>query len=311
MRKIQSLHELEAVAAQVVIINCGTKWVTSLALLSALRHTTCPVLVIDCESADHSEAHFKALAEAQGLKFDWLSWPLRPHPVALDELFSGIPAASVLLMDSDLEILKPDLWHHARSALNSDPRHYGAGFVHGPCWIESDHGLPPYTGYYAERMWIPFVLLRTEVIRRALRNGSSFMNRRPYLEIPGSPRLSRFLSYRFRLKGLRHLPPPRISGTSSSAEAIDGHHPKFIEYDTGADLHASLLGDGYGFAGLPTSLWGDVSHHHGVTRARLANFARLTARRLKLASGKTETPEIDVLTLVKERLRTQYAVPID
>ena len=106
IQHIDKLSALPVADEYAVIINCGTKWVTTLALLSALRHAAMPVLLIDCESCDGSRAHFETLAQQNELSFHFLAWPLRPHPQALDELFANIPATKVLLVDSDVEILK-------------------------------------------------------------------------------------------------------------------------------------------------------------------------------------------------------------
>jgi hypothetical protein len=101
---ITHLRELPPVPVQAVIINCGTRWVSTLELLSTLRHAGLPVLVIDCESADGSERHFQLLSRQAGIKFHWLAWPLRPHGMTLDRLFSEIAADTVLLVDSDVDI---------------------------------------------------------------------------------------------------------------------------------------------------------------------------------------------------------------
>ena len=82
---IKTLAELGARDEQAVIINVGTKLVSTLALASALRFAGMPVLVIDCESDDGSFAHFSALQSR--LNFDLLAAPLRRHSAALDWLF--------------------------------------------------------------------------------------------------------------------------------------------------------------------------------------------------------------------------------
>src|SRR5687768_15725113 len=100
---VHSLLDLPRVENRAIIINVGTKWVTTLALLSALRYARMPVLVIDCESKDGSAEHFKALM--QNHSFDLLSAPLKPHGHTLDWLFINIQSENVLLLDSDAEIL--------------------------------------------------------------------------------------------------------------------------------------------------------------------------------------------------------------
>ena len=85
---------------QAVIINVGTRQVTTLALLSALRHAQMPVLLIDCESNDGSWDYFTRLMEDR--PFDMLSAPLRQHGETLDWLFQNINCDNLLLIDSDL-----------------------------------------------------------------------------------------------------------------------------------------------------------------------------------------------------------------
>jgi hypothetical protein len=309
MQAIGDLSELPPAATQAVIINCGTKWVSSLALLSALRNTGSQVLLVDCESRDGSKAHFEQLSVRYRLPFFWLDWPLRPHPATLDRLFAELTSETVLLIDSDVEIKTPDVFDAMRSALARDRDAYGAGFLQGPAWLGAEHGLPAFTGYYAERMWIPCVLLRTAAIRRALDAGLSFMNRRPFFEIASYPRLSRLLGYRYRVRGLRHLRLPD-AGTVGRGKrpTYDGRYPAFVEYDTGADLHHELKRRGQSFAALPPERWGEVHHYHGVTRAHLTGSLRRAAKALRLVSRDTETEQRSVLATVKQRLGAVYGV---
>lgn len=55
---IQSLSDLAPEPERAIIINVNTKLVTTLALLSTIRHAGMPVLLIDCESTDGSLRHF-------------------------------------------------------------------------------------------------------------------------------------------------------------------------------------------------------------------------------------------------------------
>jgi hypothetical protein len=306
---IQSLAEAPAAPTLAIIINCGTKWVSSLALVSTLAHTDCPVLVVNCESKDGSRAHFEWLARDGGLDLHWLEWPLRRHPTTLDNLFREVRAHSVLLVDSDVEIRTRRLYDAMRSALSDCETSFGSGFVHGPHWLGQEHGLPPYAGYYAERMWIPLVLLRSAIVREGLAAGLSFTNRRPFFEIPRSPKLSRLVGYRYRIRGLRQLKIPALpSAGDAGGVRFDGHRPAFVEYDTGADLYKGLLDRGYRFAGLPIALWGDVHHYHGMTRAALTGLVRRAAKRLHLASVDAETEQASVLLAIKSRLRETYGI---
>jgi hypothetical protein len=305
MELVRDPAQLPSSETQAVIINCGTKWITSLALLSAHKNTSCPVLVIDCESDDGSKVHFERLAARQRLHFYWLEWPLRPHPVTLDHLFRVIPSERVLLIDSDVEIKTRNVFDAMQRALARESNAYGAGFLHGPEWFGREHGLPAFTGYYAERMWVPLVLLKSSTVRGILNAGHSFMNRRPFFEVPSWPRLSRMLGYRYRLRGLRNV-PLWTQRHSSNRPVIDGHLPAFIEYDTGADLHKELKQRGYSLASLPGELWNDVHHYHGVTRAHLAGTLRRSVKLLRLASRETETEQRRIISVVRQRLATAY-----
>jgi glycosyltransferase involved in cell wall biosynthesis len=307
LNKYDDADLLETTVDRVVIINCGTKWVTSLAYASAYKHVRRPIVIINCGSRDGSEAHFEQLARALDIYIDWVEWPLRPHPIALDDLFRRVPAQHVLLMDSDVEICTPKVFQSMTTALDRNPDAYGSGFMHGPQWFGDEHGLPAHTAYYASRMWIPLVYMRTQAIRSALNAGRSFLNRREYFEVPMAPRLSRLLALRFRIAGLRNIPFPRIGNNFPERE---GAFPKFIEYDTGADLHAYLVQSGLSFEQVPEGVWGDVRHHHGVTRAKLLPILPRLAKALRLTVGTTERSEAEVREYVVSRLEANYGVYI-
>ena len=249
MEAIDSLEKLPFHTELAVIINCGTKWFTTLALASAARHAAMPILLIDCESQDGSEDHFRQLSDALDFSFYWLNWPLRPHGEALDQLFADIPAERVLLVDSDLEIVNDSLVGKMKEKLLTTEGAYGAGFLHSGGWMSApDHYFPPHTAFYAERMWIPLVLLDTQRIRRALDDGHSFLARKIYLEFPSAPRLARFLSQRYRLPWIRNVRLPRKSNLPEDWPYPE--RPAFIDYDTGALIHRSLTQRQQGFAPL-------------------------------------------------------------
>ena len=104
---VSRLVDLPAQPARAIIINCSTKVVSTLALMSVLRHANMPVLLIDCASRDGSWAWFSALAKQH--TFDLLAMPLRPHGKTLDRIFCESQDAALLLVDSDLEILRGDI----------------------------------------------------------------------------------------------------------------------------------------------------------------------------------------------------------
>ena len=311
MQRIARLRDLPPAASRVVIVNCGTRVVTSLALMSAHRHAAAPIVVIDCESRDDSARYFAHLARRHSIAFDWLEWPLRPHGATLDALFREVRAETVLLMDSDLELRDRSVCDAMRTALAEDAKAYGSGFLHGPQWLGRANGLPEHVAYYAARMWIPCTLLRTEPIRAALQAGASFRSSRRYFELGRFPRASRLGYLRYRVPGLRALRvPAAVAGRASHAPAIDGRQPVAIDYDTGAALHERLLAEGFRFAALPQALWGDVAHHHGVTRAKRDKAMRRAARSLGLVATGDVSDAAVVAPTVRARLRDAYGVDV-
>lgn len=283
---LDSLAALGPRPEQAVIINVGTRLPTTLAVLSTLRHADLPLLVIDCESRDGSVEHLRALQEEHG--FDLLSAPLRPHGLTLDWLFAEIPADVVLLVDSDLELLRSDIVPTMRSFL-ADDRVFGAGFVHGPTWL-STH---PDIGWYEERPWIPLTMLRTAHVRQALAAGRSFRDRTAYNDVAVSPRLSRLLALRFRFGRTRQW---RLRGLDWAKGRHRGQRPCYVYLDTGADVFLHLRYDlGYLFAGHPAELsapW--ASHFHGVTRLLLD------------PSDRHGTDLADALAVIDRRLADEY-----
>jgi hypothetical protein len=305
MRVIPSLASLTPCRALAVIINCSTKWMTTLSLAAAVEHAKMPILLIDCESNDGSREHFSRLARERGLDFRWLDWPLRRHGRALDALFADVAAESVLLIDSDLEILEPAIVDEMCSALAADAGAYGSGLLHGPAWLGPEHGIPSGVGYYARRMWIPLVLLRTAPIRTALHNGVSFGQRRAFRDIARNPTLSRWLAYRFWVPGLRRLRMP------FGGRRMDQPRAAFVEYDTGADMHESLCATGYRFAALDVEHFGaEVRHYHGVSRAAMPHAMRRVGRRLGLRLPDNSTPEVTASGEVRRRLADRYGITL-
>jgi hypothetical protein len=306
--EVKSLDSVPATSDVAVIINCGTKWATTLALASVLAHTDYPAIVINCESQDDSRRHFTRLASRYGFRFYWLEWPLRPHGRTIDAIFKSIAAETVLLVDSDAEIVDRLATDAMRAALTANHSAYGAGFLHGPAWLGAPQGLPDGVGYYAERMWVPLVLLRTLAIRHELGRGVSFAQERMFTELPNAPRLSRWLGYRFWVPGLRRVrsvaPFARMPDRASKAESI----PAFVEFDTGARMHAALKAQGLAFASLDAALWPGVRHFHGITRARLPGRLHAAARRVGLARTDNAMAEGSAVSEIKHRLAQRYDI---
>ena len=300
MQTLNDLKEVPALKQLAVIINCGTRLTTTLALVSLRAATDMPILLIDCESQDGSREHFSGLASQHGLDFYWLDWPLRKHGHALDALFAGIAAEHVLLVDSDVEIRSAEVIMMMQDALIANPQAYGAGFRHGPEWLGAEHGLPAHVGYYAERMWIPLVLLRVDALRNVLAAGESFIQRRDFGEFPGHPRLSRWLAVRFWVPGLRSI--------RSRQRAGDARSHAFIEFDTGALIHAGLVARGHHLMALPDVAWQQVDHFHGVSRAGNRRLLRRLLKKLGLRIASNDTPEGSVAAEVRRRLADGYGL---
>lgn len=262
---ISNLAQLGARDEQAVIINVGTKTVSTLALASALRHARMPVLVIDCESNDGSFEHFEALQRR--FEFDLMRAPLRRHSAALDWIFGEIPSRKVLLVDSDVEILNDRIFELMRDYID-EPHVFGAGFIEGPNWMSNQSGFARH-GYFEERMWIPLTMLKVEVVRKALAEGHSFAERQVFNDFSPSRAVSKlFGSLRYRWPALRER---RLRWLDAFKESHHGLRPWLVWYDTGAQLyrHLKYVAD-YQFVGLPAEFHGRYAQHFsGVTNNQL------------------------------------------
>ncbi len=270
---VSTLAELPGVATRAIIINCSTRQVSTLALMSVLRHANMPVLLIDCASTDGSWAWFSTLAKQYS--FDLLKMPLRPHGKTLDRIFRDSCDESLLLVDSDLEILQGDVMSKLADAM-TDSTAYGAGFLHQGGAMPANAQIKASGGRYMDRMWIPFCLLKVASVKRALAAGSTFMHSRDYLEFPWHGGLSRLIYARHRLPGLRRI---SLEVFANRRERIHGERVPFREYDTGARVHRALVGQGQHLAHLGEPYWSQsLRHYHGVTRATLTqDFQNATA----------------------------------
>lgn len=276
-----------------VIINCSTRAVSTLALLSALRHAQMPVCLIDCESTDGSWQWFRQLQTQH--TFDLLQAPLRPHGVTLDALFRVAPDAALLLVDSDLEIRSADLVPAMRDALVAADV-YGTGFLHPSERFLPSDGMSQYSGRYMERMWIPLCLMKVAPLREAIQQGSTFMHSRDYLEIPWSRLLSKLFFARHRLPLIGEIGHGWFAKTRL---AQFGEVIPYFEYDTGARIHAALVAAGRRFVGLGEPwLSTSLRHYHGVTRATLT------------AGQANATAPNAIAIEVAERLRGEYGMEI-
>jgi hypothetical protein len=286
------LAELGPRDEQAVIINVGTKLVSTLALASALRYARMPVLLIDCESNDGSYEHFSALQRR--FDFDLMRAPLLRHSAALDRIFNEIPAHKVLLVDSDVEILNDRIFGLMRDYID-EPRVFGAGFIEGPNWMSNQTGFARY-GYFEERMWIPLAMLKVEVVRKALAEGHSFAERQVFNDFAPSKAVSRlFGSLRYRWPALRKR---QLRWLDAFKESHRGLRPWLVWYDTGAEIyrHLKYVAD-YQFAGLPAEFHSRYAHHFsGVTNNELN-----PGRNLGASTG-------EVSDYVRARLRDEYGI---
>ena len=287
------LRARPGVAERAIIINCSTKAVTTLALLSALKYANMPVLLIDCESTDGSVAWFESLRTTY--TFDFLQAPLRPHGETLDVIFGASNDDAILLVDSDLEILRDDIVPEMRAAL-ADQGVYGAGFLHEGASMAHRGHTRSRPGRYMERMWIPLAFLKTAAIRRAFRAGSTFMHSRDYLEFPWSRLVSKLLYVRHRLPFVKHI---SLEVLAPARERINGEQHAFREYDTGARIHSWLTQSGARFASVGEPfLSQSLKHYHGVTRATLTR------------GQANATPPNAIETEVIRRLEEQFDVAV-
>jgi hypothetical protein len=285
---LEDISQLKPSGEQAVIINVGTKLVTTLALLSTLRHAGMPVLVIDCQSKDGSWEHFSQLMETHD--FDLVSAPLYPHGQTLDWVFRNVRSEKVLLVDSDLEILDSDIMHVVRRFIDTD-KVFGCGFVQGPCWLTHHDGI----GYYEERPWMPFAMLKVSHIRQALAANCSLMAHTQFNDCVLSPRLSRFLGKRFRFPSMRNW---RLSWLDWLKGNYYGAKPCYVFCDTGAVTYQFLKHKrGLYFVGFPAEVQSYVTHYHGITRLLLDS------------TDPNGTNLRDIVAIVQERLRRVYGLP--
>jgi len=260
---LNELTELRSGEEHLVIINVNTKLLTTLSLLSALKHAEMPVLVIDCQSADGSFEYFSNLMKS--FDFDLFSMPLNRHGATLDWIFTHIHSNKVLLMDSDAELLNSDILGVFRGFID-DEKTFGCGFVDGPGVMSDD--VHPRDGYYEERFWAPFVMLKTSLVQEAIREGCSFVAKTYFNDFAASQFLSRILMIRYRIPISKNI---RLSWLDPFRRSFHGHKPSYVVFDTGAEVYHHLkYAKDYLFIGFPAHFSERyVRHFGGVTRLLL------------------------------------------
>src|SRR5215813_3240073 len=95
------VSDLPSIPELAVIINVQTKYVSTLALLSTLRHLKISTIVIDCESQDRSFEWFRSLQASY--TFHLMRAPRQQHGAMLDWIFQNAKSDRILLVDSDVE----------------------------------------------------------------------------------------------------------------------------------------------------------------------------------------------------------------
>ncbi|HWE30897.1 MAG TPA: hypothetical protein VHB97_22975 [Polyangia bacterium] len=260
--RLSDIGQLPQRREQAIIINVGTRLTTTLALVSALRHAGMPVLLVDCESKDDSLAYFTSMLATHD--FDLLSAPLKPHGGTLDWLFAHVRAETVLLVDSDLEILGPDILAFMRRFID-DAATFGCGFIDGPGWLVGERGFL-HNAYYHERPWMPLAMFKVSLVREALAAGCSFVDKVVFNDFVSRGLLTRVMRRAHETLPLLRRVGVRVPGALRTA--YNGWRPEIVYYDTGAEVYEQLrFRREKLFVGIPAHFHARyATHFFGVSR---------------------------------------------
>ena len=274
-----------------VIINCGTRLSTTLAILSALRYLNMPLLVVDCKlpTANEDDLDFDYLKKLQKTNdFMLISLPLRKHGETLDNIFTQLNTEYICLIDSDVEILNADAIKYMRLHSRQE-KVFGTGFTHGP------HNKPKglRNGYYAERMYIPFTFLSVAYCKQAIKAGVSFNIVKVWNDFPCHTKSSQLIyKYLTKYKFFDSI-------INLFRKNYDGYKPSVILQDTGANVYKYLKNKGLYFIGFPRyaeNLY--IIHFDGITRNTL--------------NGDTLGTKLNSVEMViKQRLMALYGFDFD
>lgn len=296
------LENLPYTKEKAIIINCGTHLSATLSILSVLRYCQTDLVVVNCQMpSDTAGWEHTCLQRLQNYcgqhrlgTFTLLELPLRLHGETLDEIFRTIQAEQVLLVDSDLEVLEPGLIREMRRWME-DEHCFGAGFFHGPYFGFGNGRFPQ--GFYAERMWIPFTLLRVSAVRKALQAGESFNIRRIYNDFPFNERIGGLIyKYAKRLHFSLRWNPFR--------KTYLGFKPDYVLQDTGANIYTCLQRQGMFYGGSRTNIYPlYVAHYDGVTRSAIAKE--------KGTTDDSATQYTHVEKMIEKRLKSEYLFDAD
>jgi len=242
-----------------------------------------PIRLVNCDPTPGGRDPFASLARDHHIEV--IEAPTRSHGQALDRLFRETDREILLLLDSDAEVLQPDVVTRSLASFASE-RVFGAGHVNGPGWLHEAAGAQEGVGYFQERPWMPFVLFRTSMIREALAEGRTFANFVRYNDFAPSQRVSRLMARRLqdayspssrvisRIPGtIRcHLAGSQWNGLSWLRRDYYGNRPNYVVYDTGADVYQwCKYQREWIFSGIDDRLNREILHHHGVTRHHLGD----------------------------------------
>ena len=271
----KQLSDIPYNSERAVIINVGTRFVTTLSLLSALKRTVIPVLVIDCPYNNHMGDFDYFVKMTEIYNFDLIQLPLRNHGETLDTLFFNLKTDYILLIDSDLELLDNKIVDLMRKFVKHE-NIFGAGFRHGGFRIKKGIDYEEIRdGYYEERMWIPFTLMNTSKVKEALKEGLSFNIRTFYNILPSKQKLSRKLLYSKKIRKFSFLRNSEYPVFNIFKKVFHGERPLIVLFDTGSDIYMYLrYNKNYYYAGIDaeTSLEDDYVHHYnGITRKLMYN----------------------------------------
>src|ERR1035437_6192453 len=104
-----TILEIPYVEEMAIVINVNTTYLSTLAVLSLLRNTELPVLIIDCPFNDNNESYdyFKILMKEYD--FNLIQLPLNTHGTTLDYIFKNVKSDRLLLLDSDAEVISKEI----------------------------------------------------------------------------------------------------------------------------------------------------------------------------------------------------------
>ncbi len=283
-----SLSKIPRADTRAVVIDCGTRYVSTLAVASVLRHARVPLLVVDCAADDHYEKL------AGHLDFDWIRLGMMTHGRMLDRLFRELDAEHLLLVDSDAEILDPWITEFM-FRFRGEEGVFGSGFLQGPGPMEKVTG-PLEGAQYAERMFMPLCLLQTAPVRAAVEDGQSFEIKQIFNDFPAWPRLSRQIAALSRRSALfKRLCNKALEKFRT---LYWGRRSSIVYFDTGAMMYYHLrYRMGLGFASIPARIHAPYfAHERGVTRSLIGQQTAYTKM------------EDDLKAQAKIRLEATYGI---